>query len=205
MRKTVTLFIAALLVLSAMACKIEESAEYKKLRELFLTECSYEEGMELAKNSGMVLMDNRGFVSGKERWEAFYENTAKGNSDLILIAYSMTLDQESYDPTYYESIKDQYPKMAFLLLEYNGKEFIFKSRQVDSEGAYRGDGTVYQHLMHFTGEGLSVSKYTEYSFYVLVDDPTLTWEEIMSASLSSYAPSQIRNNPVIMEYLGWKE
>ena len=201
----IVMILAALLALTS--CEIRrESADTKKNRELFQQLFTVEEGLEWAKTSDVVVMDNDGCISGKALWEAFFETSTRGKPASVLMAHYMTLNKERMAEEYYEQIKDEYPKLSITLLEYDGVEYTMKQRDCAKE--YTGTGTVYKHLKHFAGDPpteYAKTQFDSYSFYVLLDDPELTWEEIVAASLSSYAPSTIRDYPIYMEYIGKKK
>lgn len=201
------LLIGLLITVGMLAlCSCQEAGEdplHQAYRDFFQnTLAAPEEGLELAKAAGAVVMDSRGCIAGKENWEAFFKTVSAGKPDTVLIAHYLEADKEHWDAAYYEQVKDQYPQLSFTLLEYDGKEFVMKPRKSAAEPSGRED--TYPYLQHFTGEGLSQSLYTSYSFYVLVDDPTLTWDDLMAAS--ALPPDEApRDYPIIMEYFGWKE
>ena len=208
MKKAVIVLIFAAMALVALtSCNVRrESADTKKNRELFQKLFTVEEGLEWAKTSDVVVMDNDGCISGKALWEAFFETSTNGKPASVLMAHLMTMDKDSVSAEYYEQAKDEYPKLSITLLEYDGVEYTMKQRDCAKE--YTGTGTVYKHLKHFAGDPLTEyakTQFDSYSFYVLLDDPELTWEEIVGASLSSYAPSTIRDYPIYMEYIGKKK
>lgn len=206
MKKTIIVMSLAALAVLVSCSGRRESADSKKNRELFQKLFTVEEGLEWAKTSDVVLMDKDGCVSGKALWEAFYEASTHGKPASVLMAHYMTIEKEKMSEEYYEQVKDEYPKLSITLLEYDGVEYTMKQRDCAKE--YTGTGTVYKHLKHFTGEApteYAKTQYDSYNFYELLDDPTLTYEEILAASLSSYAPSQIREYPIYMEYIGKKK
>jgi hypothetical protein len=43
----------------------------------------------------------------------------------------------------------------------------------------------FQYLLHFTGMAPATARYSSYDNYVLVDDPSATWEGIMEGIISS--------------------
>lgn len=201
----IVMSLAALAVLVSCSGR-RESADSKKNRELFQKLFTVEEGLEWAKTSDVVLMDNDGCISGKALWEAFFETSTNGKPASVLMAHYMTLNKERMAEEYYEQIKDEYPKLSITLLEYDGVEYTIRQRDCAKE--YTGKNPTYKYLVHFTGEApteFAKTQYDSYSFYVLLDDATLTWEEVLAAGLSSYSADQIRNNPIYMEYIGKKK
>ena len=59
--------------------------------------------------------------------------------------------------------------------------------------------------VHFTGDApSSTALYSSYDNYVLVDDPTATWEGIWAGMVSSQLVAGYKHFTVYRNYLGWK-
>lgn len=56
----------------------------------------------------------------------------------------------------------------------------------ESTAEHIGNRDTYKYLLHFTGDAPSeAARYTQYDNYVLVNDPTVTWDEIFLSICSS--------------------
>ena len=63
----------------------------------------------------------------------------------------------------------------------------------------------FKYLLHFTGDApSSTALFSSYDDYVLVDDPTATWEGIIAGLASSQFGAGYKHCTVYRNYLGWK-
>ena len=152
---------------------------------LFDVVCSADEALERAKAGGAVVMEKLKVTSGKEVWDAFYSAVSAGKSASVLCASYYTLDPAHVSPELYEQEKDQYPRLFFSLLSYDGETYTVKVRQSDRKELDHEDQFPY--LLHLTGKMPGGTAFATYDNYVLVDDPTATMEGIWAGILSSQA------------------
>ena len=102
----------------------------------------------------------------------------------------------------YEEEKDQYPKLFFYLVEYDGKEYSVQVRESNVEALDYQE--TFQYLLHFTGDApSSTALYSTYDNYVLVDDPTATMEGIWAGLVSSQFGAGYKHCTVYQNYIGW--
>ena len=99
----------------------------------------------------------------------------------------------------YASEKDNYPVLFFCLIEFDGEEYSFTVR--DSKGMETDRKGSFKYLLHFSGDNPPTARYDTYDAYVLVDDPTATWEGIWEGIYSSqsnagYAHFFVYNNNI---------
>lgn len=165
---------------------------------LFGTVCTADDGLEAAKNAGAVVVEDMKCTSGKENWNLFYSEVCDGVPSTVLCAEYYTLDKEHTGAELYEEIKDQYPMLFFVLLDYDGEKFTVTTRESREEEPESSEE--YLCLNHYTGEMPSQSNYRKYDRYVLTDDPSVTWDEIMTEMLSSYSVSEIRHYEVYHDF-----
>lgn len=170
---------------------------------------SSEEELQQIIADGLVVLKGTNVISGKESFEAFYEKTSKGEKASILIAsYFALRDEESYDPEYYEQIKDKYPTLYIQKIEYDGE--YFNSYPVHRiNGEYKvyeiigedSPAKSWKYLLHDTDiPDSKTANYTSCERYYLANDNTVTWRDIWSSWLSSTAPSAIEADIVYSEY-----
>ena len=182
------------------SCKNPEGQDIKTV---FETVCSADEALELARKTDTVVFERQGCTSGNDVWDSFYQTVTDGSPATVLCAHYYVLDKEHMSAELYEEEKDQYPKLFFYLLEYDGKEYSVKVRESSVEALDYQE--TFQYLLHFTGDAPSVTAlYESYDNYVLVDDPTATMEGIWAGMLSSYYPSGYKHFIVYRNYFGWK-
>ena len=162
---------------------------------LFDKVCSADEALALAKENGVVVFDGMKLISGGEVWDDFYAKASGGKRASVLCAHYYTLDKEHVSEELYEEEKDQYPQLYFYLLEYNGKTYTLTTRESGSETPDSAES--YKYLAHYTGKPSSpYALFSEYDYYVLVDDPDVTWEDIERGMFSSQYGDWIRHSSV---------
>lgn len=80
--------------------------------------------LEQAKEDGCLVTEDGTVTSGREAWEEFLKAVDNGKTASVRLCTYYTLDDPSrYDPDYYESVKDDYPKMFLQDLSYDGERF----------------------------------------------------------------------------------
>jgi len=140
-----------------------------------------------AQAAGMITLENGDATSGQELWETFYRKTCAGNSASVKIAHYYTLDNGDYDEKYYEVYKEDYPALYEFELTYDGK--TYKLNWEENGTPYERE---YQYMMiyyDFTPTGRSSAAKREAIRegvrYVLTNDDTVTWEDLMWGTASS--------------------
>jgi hypothetical protein len=90
-------------------------------------------------------------------------------------------DPSRYAADYYESVKDEYPKLFLADLTYDGEKYTVRSIEDGKEYV-----RTYQYLMRYEGEPESkTASYDSYLRYVLTNDNTVTWEDLLWGLASS--------------------
>lgn len=187
-----TYFMVTLLVLFLFGCgKAPTPDEWKELKDV-----NDNFSLEDAKRDGYVVIEDGSVTSGEYIWENFVNLSAEKTPCKIRVVHYYTIgDPSHYDPTYYESIKDDYPKMYIFELVYKGGTFSVS--HYEEEKLYQSE---YKYLMRYEGEAENHNAtYISYVRYVLVNDDKVTWNDITHGILSSrfgdYIPhSQIYTN-----------
>lgn len=147
--------------------------------------------LEDAKRDGYVIIEDGSVTHGKENWLSFVALTQERTPCKSRVVHYYTLgDPSHYDPEYYESIKDDYPVMYILELEYDGDKF--RVSHFEDDKLYQSE---FKYLMKCEGEAETNSAtYKAYVRYVLVNDDKVTWSDIWRGMISSrfgdYIPHQ---------------
>ncbi len=156
-----------------------------------LKEAADNYSLEDAKRNGYVVIADGDVAFGEDIWQNFFNLSAKKRPCKIRVVHYYT-DPSHDDPAYYESFKDDYPEMYISELVFNGETFIV--RHYEGEKYY---GTEYKYLMKYEGEAESrEATYTSYVRYVLVNDDTVTWDEIMHGMISAIADDYIPHKTI---------
>lgn len=165
---------------------------------LSLDEISESYDLEQAKKDGCVVFENLDVTAGQEIWASFTELAYAGKEASVRLYFYYTLDDPSrYDSEYYESIKGEYPKYFVLDLAYNGETYLIRHFENGNEIKEE-----YKYLMKYEGEPESSSaSYKSYIRYVLVNDNTVSWEDIFYGTVSSDFRDQIPYQSVYIDLI----
>ncbi|MBQ6551107.1 MAG: hypothetical protein IJL78_06850 [Lachnospiraceae bacterium] len=144
---------------------------------------SADDALALARHKNAPVFEKMQCTSGSETWDAFYEKVQEGQSAWVVLAKYYTLDKEHTDPELYEEEKDKYPMLVFYWVWYDGEDFTVATRLSTEEEDDSQER--YKYLMHYTGKLPATAVYSDYDYYVLVDDDTVTWEDIEHGIFSS--------------------
>ena len=212
MRKTMIILLAVLAVVMLASCSVDKGNSEENtmshntnqdLEALFQTVCSADDALELARKSNIPVFELQGCTSGNETWDTFFQTVSNGTPASVLCAHYYVLDKEHMSAELYEEEKDEYPKLFFYLVEYDGTEYSVKVRESTVEAVDYQES--FKYLLHFTGDApSSTALYSSYDNYVLVDDPTATWEGIWAGMVSSQLGAGYKHFTVYRNYLGWK-
>lgn len=142
-----------------------------------------------AKNDGCVVHEDGDVTAGKEVWDAYFvKATEAGESAAVRLGFYYTLgDPSHYDPEYYESIKADYPRFYLMDLTYDGEAYTLRWLE-DGKEVIR----TYRYMLRYEGEAETpYATYDSYVRYVLVNDDTVTWEDILHGLYSSQSGAYI--------------
>ena len=154
--------------------------------------------LENAKKDNLVVFEDGDITSGQSVWDEFIENTERGKSCAVRLAFYYTFDGQGITPAYeqYEEIKDDYPLLFIQDLTFNGK--IYTLYSIEGEKEYRFN---YKYLKRFVeASPREIVPYRETIRYVLVNDKEVTWEQIISGMISSRFGAWIDHKTVYTKY-----
>lgn len=173
MRKSVIIILALIFLLTACS-KNEASASLIQLPDNY--------NLDDAKSDNCVVFEDSDITYGQSAWDNFITAINNGKSSTVRLAFYYTLGNPSqYSKEYYEEIKDDYPILYIKDLSFDGKKYII-------EGVEDGKlvSKEYKYLMKYEGRPNSATAiFSEYTYYVLVNDNTVTWDDIEHGMLSS--------------------
>ncbi|MBQ2881268.1 MAG: hypothetical protein IJE40_03270 [Clostridia bacterium] len=153
--------------------------------------------LEEAKKDNCVVKENGDVTSGKEVWESFLKKTENNEPASVRMVHYYTLgDKERYDESYYESIKNDYPKMYILDFEFDGEKYIWKDYS-DEEPRI----SEYKYLIRYEENDPPESATFESAvYYILVNENTYTLDQIQWSMLSSQSTDWIDFKYTCIEY-----
>lgn len=184
------LAIVLLCMLCVFSVKNECGNEAEALKE---SKLSAGEALLLAKKDGAVVFEDGDVTAGQSVWERFVSDVDAGKCASVKLTYYYTLgDASHYDPEYYESIKDEYPAIYNKELFFDGKVFTIESME-DGKKISK----TYPYLMKYEGKPNSETAiFSDYVYYVLVNDNSVTWDEIEWGMFSSQSDAWIEHEQV---------
>lgn len=184
------LFLISILSLLTACSKKEERKPLLELPDNY--------SLEDAKKDDCVVFENGSISSGQSVWDSFIKKTSEGKASIVRLGYYYTLDDPlKYSKEYYDEIKDDYPVLYMGDLSFDGNKYLIESME---------DGQIfskeYSYLMKYNGKPKSPSAlFSEYTYYVLVNDNTVTWDEIQRGMLSSKMGDAIDHYTVYSDYI----
>ena len=153
-----------------------------------------DEGLDWAKKNGIVIFENLHCTSGKEIWDSFYDLVSNGEAASVICANYYTLDAKKVHPETFEQEKDNYPKLFFTIIIYDGNDF-WKRTRLSTENELDSD-VRYKYILYFTGE----EKNIHYEEYVLVNDSLITRERLLQSSYSSQLTDWIESATIYRDW-----
>lgn len=175
------------------------NTDSSKTKQVSLEELIDDYTIEQAKEDGCVIYENGDITCGQEVWDAFVETvSAKNEESSVRLGFYYTLDDPSrYDPDYYESIKDDYPLLFIQDLNYDSTAYTLRWFE-DGEEIIR----TYQYLMKYEGDAERPNgRYDSYVRYVLTNDNSVTWEDILRGTYSSQFGDFIDHHTVYVDLM----
>ena len=166
--------LAVLLLLLLPACAGEPQTALEPLPSGYT--------LEDAKDGGCVVFEDGDITSGQKLWSSFVSAAGKGRAAAVRLAYYYTLGEPShYSPEYYEEIKDDYPKLFFSDLTFDGGTYTIRDYSEDAPAVKE-----YPYLVKYEGAPESpTATFSKYTYYVLVHDDTVTWDRLERGLYSS--------------------
>nr|WP_325229261.1 hypothetical protein [uncultured Oscillibacter sp.] len=172
-------------MLAALLCLILLSGCGGKPEPIPLEELPQDYSLEQAKADGCLVTEDGTITSGRESWEDFLEAVAAGKAASVRLCGYFTLDSLGvsswYDPEYTASIKNDYPKMSFEDLSYDGEGFTSVFYQEGERCEWN-----YSLLRRFEEEAQSdLLPYDSCISYILTDDAEATYDQLLGSLASS--------------------
>ncbi|MBR6351688.1 MAG: hypothetical protein IKR93_05140 [Firmicutes bacterium] len=209
MKRITAKLLVALTVVLLVSCSVNNGRNTvpgnsdQDFESIFNTVCSADDALVLARESGLPVFERQGCTSGNEVWDSFFQTVSNGTPASVLCVHYYILDKEHMSAELYAEEKDKYPKLFFYLVEYDGTKYSVKVRESTVETLDYEE--TFKYLLHFTGDApSSTALYSSYDDYILVDDPSATWEGIWAGMVSSQLGAGYKHCTVYRNYLGWK-
>lgn len=157
--------------------------------------------LEDAKSDHCVVFESSVITSGTSEWKHFLKATYAGRDATVRLAYYYTLgDPSQYSEEYYNKVKDDYPLLFIKNLKFDGEKYLIEGYE---DGQYISKE--YRYLVKYEGApSSSTALFNRYTYYVLVNDNTITWDDIERGMLSSQSGDLI-DHYLVYSDLDYKE
>ena len=154
--------------------------------------------IEDAMADNCVAFNDLDIIAGQSVWDDFLEKTQEGEVAMVRLAFNYTLgDPDRYAPELFELIKDDYPLLYMQDLSFDGEKYMLFYTENDKVYSHE-----YEYLQRFEGKPQSgTATYSEYVIYALVNDNTVSWEEIEKGKVSSQFGAYIDHQIVYSDYI----
>ena len=165
---------------------------------MYPTDVPAEELLVRVKEDGFVVMESGNLVSGEENWHAFLERIKSGGNAQMQIASYYTLNKDRVSAEYYETYKEEYPKLYLSSILFYGGKYWMVTKAHNTNEIENGDFTMWNYLMEYEGEPSSHSApFSRYEYYVLTNDNTVSWNDLEHGMYSSIMGDYIPHRMVV--------
>ena len=172
---------------------LDKNPQYSTIDELL----QYN-SLEDAKKDGIVIFEESEITSGQDVFDEFINKCDKKEEASILLAKYYTMEDASKSSNEAsDSKKDQKTVLFIYSLVYDGTEYTIKWNE-DNQLFTK----TYTYLIKYQGKPRSsTATFSEYIRYVLVNDDSVTWEDIEDGMLSSKSDASIDHYNVYTKYI----
>ncbi len=115
-------------------------------------------------------------------WDGFINNVNKGKTAIVAMEYICDPeDPRDYQGRYFTDRGNEYPEKFHKTIFFDGEKYIVAGIEEDFYVSRK-----YEYMLRFEGEfRRKITGYSSYIFYVLLNDNTLTWDEIYNADVKN--------------------
>lgn len=179
MKRSIALTLALGCILFILAGCGQKDA-VKTVVPLALLPAAY--SLQNAKSDHCVVFEDLDITDGQSEWDAFVKSARAGKTAAVRLAFYYTLlDKIHYSQELYDEIKNDYPILNIQDLYFDGTKYTLKWIE-DSEHISKE----YSYLVKYEGKPTSKSAtFSDYVYYVLVNDDSVTWDELEFGLASS--------------------
>ena len=135
--------------------------------------CSEEQAVTWSKSNNVVVFEDSSCASGEGLWGAFCKMVTAGAKTSILCAHYYSEDKEHQGEYQYRA------QVIFYYIYFDGEDFTVTARNCRSYNAEEPES--YKYLLRFKGTNPDTEERAYYNFYVLTDNKSLTWEDIVKS------------------------
>ncbi len=161
-----------------------------------------DEALDRVMRRDTVVFENSKLTAGDMTWKMFLAdlNNRSYMGAEVTIAHYYTLDPARVAEEAYEEEKENYPQLFLSVLEYSREndEYTIETREFREKEF--DDSETYKYLKKFEGDLPSGALYKHYTEYILVDDDTLTHEDIERSMYSSDSADFVKSRTVYSNF-----
>ncbi len=143
-----------------------------------------------AEAAGCVILSDGDVTAGEQTWLDFVQTAEQKEACTVQVAHYYTLNPETCNAQYYEAYQEDYPALYVFTLTFTGSEYILRWE----EGTQRLERT-YSYLLYYPDVPIKVD-HTSALCYVLTNDATASWQNLMMGAASSQEGEYIDFFPI---------
>ena len=146
--------------------------------------CDEKKALTWAKNYDVVVFEDSFCTAGEGLWGAFCEAVTEGKRATILCAHYYSEDENHPGEVLYRA------KMIFQLICFDGVEFRISTRNSRSYNSETEE--IYKYLLRFNGENPETAEYTYHNVFILANNSSITWDDIMEDPESLQSSDELK-------------
>jgi hypothetical protein len=146
--------------------------------------CDEKKALTWAKDYDVVVFEDSFCTSGEGLWGAFCEAVTEGKRATILCAHYYSEDENHPGEVLYRA------KMIFQLIYFDGVEFRISTRNSRSYNSETEE--IYKYLLRFNGENSETAEYIYHNVFILANNSSITWDDIMEDPESLQSSDELK-------------
>ena len=178
--KKIVVLVITLIVVTLSGCSSQENYNTNNLKKL-----TNNYTLEQAKTDNCLVIEDGIITSGQDVFDEFLLKTEKKENSFIRVAKYYTLNNTNMSDEFYETEKDNYPVMHITDVVYNNGTYTTYSYENLDDELFEN---TYMYMIKDVSTANPEATYTTGTYYILVNDKSLTYDMIMKAMASSIAP-----------------
>ena len=173
-------------IIIALICLSACSSDYdsKNLKSLTINYT-----LEQAKDDNCLIIEDGDITSGQATFDVFLSATEKNeNATIRIVNYYNLGDKSQYSEELYEQEKDNYPIMYITDVVFENGAYTTYSYENNDDQLFT---KTFKYMIKDEGTADPESTYTTATYYILVNDKNVIWNDVFSSMVSSQSNDRI--------------
>lgn len=185
--------------LAAQAAAPLDGVGFPEAADGFALDAPAEEILRAAKRQQgylWVVMEDGVCTAGGETFDAFRQTVAQGRSAVVRIAAYYTLQEVAVSADLYKKEKNQYPQIFLITVVYDATADLYTVGERPSGQPFFEMVRDYRYLQKMEEQTDTGERIVRYA---LVNDESVTWEQIVNGMLSSRSDDWVEHYTLLVE------